>query len=655
MQQWVKPRPRHKKTFRKLYEKNYSVVARRWPHIAKLLDTLKPKLKHEVLFDPILGRPNLRVFAGDRAVMLHSPDPLLEAEQKVKSPEFRYPQFLIFLGLGLGFYPLVFKKLKGKFIKVMLIVEKYPEILKAAMHLVDLTPIFADPRVELMVGVPEDKLFPYLRKYMEFGTRKWFFKVVKFVVHEPSFALDKQYYKRVVSSTRDAIREALIFFGNDPQDSLIGLDNIVKNIEHIIFNPGVKDLYGKFRGKPAICVASGPSLAKNAHLLRQVQDKALIFCCDATLKPLLYRYGVRPHIVSSLERVPAVVKFFEGIEPDLLRDTWLGACPVVVPEVYETYGGPKIVVYRDFAHFRWLGIDRGILRIGPSCANMSFKVAEALGCNPIILVGQDLAFAETGESHVEGHVFGTQNVKLPQNAIWVRGNYAEKVATTRAWYMFLKHFELDIADYKGICINATEGGAYIEGTKVMKLADAIEEFVREPIYPVEVIREHLREPSVEEVRETVSSFKERLKETKEFMDDVMESYRSKLEEVMAFNREVLPPILSRTEDYLEDEEVERAKTLYNEIMKLKVETMGQELFYLYPMHVVQPYVINSEVELTAIFEKYNDYRFAYVEWVAKHQEWFRVMLGLLRECYVRLDWIDERIQQIEKKLNALVE
>ncbi len=653
---WIRPKPKQKKVLKKVYEKNFNILSQRWPHIAKLLTSAPKELKWEPVFDPVLGRPNAIITTKDgRKIQLHSPDPLMEAEQKTKEQEFRYPQFLVFLGMGLGFYPLIFMKKKGQFIKHMLIVERHPEILKAAMHLVDLTPLFADRRVELLVGAPENMVFPFLRKYMEFGTRKYFSKVIKFVIHEPSFAIAGSYYKHVVSAFKDAVRETLLFFGNDPHDSLIGLDNIIKNLENIIFNPGIKDLFGKFKGKPAICVASGPSLAKNAHLLREVQDKALIFCCDATLKPLLYRYGVRPHIVTSLERVPAVVKFFEGIEPELLQNTWLGACPVVVPEVYETYKGPKVIVYRDFAHFRWLGIDKGILRIGPSCANMSFKIAEALGCNPIILVGQDLAFAETGESHVEGHVFGTQNVKLPPNAIWVRGNYAEKVPTTRAWYMFLKHFELDIAEYNGLCINATEGGAYIEGTKVMKLSDAIDEYVREKIDPLDVIREHLQVPSAEKVEEDLQAFKTTLRKTKEFMDDVIDKYEAKLKDVIEFNKNILSEILKRTEDYLEPHEVEEAKRLYREITELKAKSMGAPLFYLYPMHVVQAYVINSEVELTSAFEKYMNYDFSYIEWVAKHEEWFRVMIDLLRICNKRLDWIEEEIIKIEEKLNSLVE
>lgn len=368
----------------------------------------------------------------------------------------------------------------------------------------------------------------------------------------------------------------------------------------------------------------------------------------------MYKYGVKPHFVTSLERVPEVVPFFEGIEPELIQNTWLAACPVVVPEVYDTYKGPKVIVYRDFAHFRWLGIDKGILRIGPSCANMSFKIAEALGCNPIILVGQDLAFAPTGESHIDGHLYGKDMVKPRKDAFYVKGNYSEKVLTYPVWYMFLKHFELDIADYPGICINATEGGAYITGTKVMKLAEAIEEYVREPFTPEKIIRETLGTVSIETTAKDLEKFTNVLNETKAFVEQVVTQYEEMLQEVQDFNKNILQEILKRTEDVLYEEEKERAKELHRKIQELKSKTMQHQLFYLYLMHVVQPYVINSEVELASCFEKYENFNFSYIEWVAKHEEWYKVMIGLIKECEKRLFWAEDVVENTLRSLRSSV-
>ena len=633
-----------KKLMRQMFERNMSVLSKRWPHIAQLIKNCKSDIEYEAVLSHVGGSPNLIAKLPDgRKIQFHSPNPKAEALSYLSQPDFRYPQFVVFLGLGLGFYPLFFLSEKSQTLKYMLIVEKDPEVLKWAMSLVDLTPVLSFPGTQLMVGVPEEKTYPFLRSYMEQGALKYYAKTIKMVIHEPSFALHKDYYMKVVRDLRDAVRETLLFFGNDPHDSLIGLDNIIKNLANIAKYPGIKDLFGKFRGKPAICVASGPSLKKNVHLLKDVQDKALIFCCDATLKPLL-KHGVKPHFVTSLERVPEVVPFFEGLDAETLKNTWLAACPVVVPEVYDTYQGPKVIVYRDFAHFKWLGIDKGILRIGPSCANMSFKIAEALGCNPIILVGQDLAFAETGESHVDGHIYGTDNVK-PKGAFYVEGNYQEKVLTTPVWYMFLKHFELDVAEFKGLCINATEGGAKITGTKVMKLKDAIDNFVTQSFDPVSIIRENLKEPSPEEVASALDKLSNRIAETREFVDFVLQKFNEALEEVMEYKKKVLAEILKRDVDKITDEERQITNQLANKLIKLKTEILGHQMFYLFLMHVVQPYVIKSEVEFAAILDKYRNIEFARVEFVAKHEVWFKVMIKLIELCRERLDWAEEVLKK----------
>ena len=65
-----------------------------------------------------------------------------------------------------------------------------------------------------------------------------------------------------------------------------------------------------------------------------------------------------------------------------------------MPETYANFPGEKIIVFRKFATFEWLDIKKGILDIGPSAGNMAFKVLEYLGCDPIIMIGQDLAITD---------------------------------------------------------------------------------------------------------------------------------------------------------------------------------------------------------------------------------------------------------------------
>jgi len=73
-----------------------------------------------------------------------------------------------------------------------------------------------------------------------------------------------------------------------------------------------------------------------------------------------------------------------------------------------------------------------------------------------------------------------------KNMITVKGNYVDKIPTRRDFRIFLDWFEMYIKgakEHEGIrVINATEGGAYIEGTEVMTLKDAIEEVCSKEVF-----------------------------------------------------------------------------------------------------------------------------------------------------------------------------
>ena len=51
----------------------------------------------------------------------------------------------------------------------------------------------------------------------------------------------------------------------------------------------------------------------------------------------------------------------------------------------------------------------------------------------------------------------------------------------------MQAYELDVAKYSGKTINATEGGAFIQGTEVMPLQKAIDIYLGEVINPLSII------------------------------------------------------------------------------------------------------------------------------------------------------------------------
>lgn len=440
-----------------IYLKNLTALKSRYPEYAELLEALPA-----VIIDPEEIAINEKQAPGFvEAIAQQDPD--------------KNTRIAIFLGINYGLELLYYGSIvspRKSTLKVIAI-EHDPLQLKKALHAFDLSEIILHPAMQIILtsttlfkditdNFVKDSIFYNL------GAFKIYYNFEYFEVH-------KEVYLQAVDVLRHAVNYSLMHYGNDGKDSIVGIRNMLNNYSEISNNPGVNLLKDAFKGVPAVCVAAGPSLDKNIKLIKSAVPNAVIFCVDAALKPLLDQ-GIRPHFVTSLEREIEVVNLFKDIKEDL-TGIYLAACPVVFNEVYQAYSGPRLIVYRQFDHFKWLMLKRGMLPIKASPGNMSFTMAEYMGCDPIILVGQDLALdgQKTNVTDTE-HPEGYADTYLNEPQFEVKGNYQDKVMTTRSLSIMLDGFNCDVPNYKGVCINATEGGAYIEGTKIMTLFEAISQY-----------------------------------------------------------------------------------------------------------------------------------------------------------------------------------
>lgn len=572
-------------------------------------------------------------------------DPLADAATQIKVLNLKNARLAIFLGMGLGYELMYYvqDEVNNQNTSYILVIEKDLEILRAAIETFDLTGFISNPQFKLIVGLEEGDLYTSLREYFSENNRYLFLKALKFIYHPSSLRLDKDYYIRAIQLVKDAGSQQMLYFGNDPHDSLIGIENMLTNLDEIISNPGINLLYNKFAGKPGIVVATGPSLNKNKHLLKGLEDKALIVAADASLRVLM-DMGIKPHLVTSLERVIEVVKLLEGFNKEEVKDVYLAACPVIRNEVYQAYSGPRVIVYRDFDHFKWLGIERGILKIQLSAGNMAFKVAEALGCDPIILIGQDLAFSRDGRTHAAGSVYG-ENQQLPPGEVFeVMGNDGKPIMTNRTWYSFLRSYEMDLLNYSGTCINATEGGAYITGTSVMPFQEAIDTHIQEEFYPRDAIRKSLTaftsQDAEEDLQQVLALIADTIKDFEEIIEychqgiSIYEKYKDELEgclnntENMKIIRKKLPDI---EQEILEPKQ--KCRQLHH-------------TFQLFFAHVFQSFAINFEMEMIAVPEKYEDPDMARVEIILRQVEWYAVIGELAGIC---LQSLVQASKQLEDK------
>lgn len=172
------------------------------------------------------------------------------------------------------------------------------------------------------------------------------------------------------------------------------LDHLATNIKQMIELPDATLLAGVLEGAPAVVVGAGPSLDLSLRDLPLAQGKALILAAASALGPLA-RAGVTPHLAFALEAADESRQFAGA---DQAR-TILAAASSGHPRHFSEWAGPRALFHLQ----PWLVGLAGLghcLPTGGHATSAAFSLALLWGCDPVILVGQDLAFSG-GRSHAQ--------------------------------------------------------------------------------------------------------------------------------------------------------------------------------------------------------------------------------------------------------------
>lgn len=234
---------------------------------------------------------------------------------------------------------------------------------------------------------------------------------------------------------------------------------------------------------PAIVVSAGPSLNKNIDELKKAKNKSFIIAVDTAIKPLI-SHGITPDMFAIVDGL----KPLDLIKVEECRDIPLLTTSVAAKAVLQYHRGKKFFFNEgvSFVNHMYEMNHKffGPMQSGGSVATLAFSYVSHLGFDRIILVGQDLALTGN-KTHADGTFQEKMQEQDTTHCKMVEGNYEDKVPTRSDFDEYRKWFEEYIANwskkYKNFTvINATEGGAKIEGTEIMTLKDAIaQECVKE--------------------------------------------------------------------------------------------------------------------------------------------------------------------------------
>lgn len=181
------------------------------------------------------------------------------------------------------------------------------------------------------------------------------------------------------------------------------------------------DVRGKGKGKPALLCAAGPSLEDALPDIKRLEEKCVIACVGRSYK-LLRRHDIRVDYTLSVEMFPWDGVIFEGLATKDVGETVLAYAPVCSHETVKNWPGRRTCMW-DPESAQILGQPHWILG-GNSVAHHMLNFAiQTLECDPIVLVGVDLAYPKP-RTHAEGtfHNWPEDVVKYEheyQQELWV--------------------------------------------------------------------------------------------------------------------------------------------------------------------------------------------------------------------------------------------
>jgi hypothetical protein len=610
------------------FERNIKSLIKSNSSLGTRLFAIDGNERYEVFQDP--NDPlNVNIFDNRNKVIFYEgrpQDEILAQVDRFEEEFSRYPVIFIYGIANALFVKLLLQNINHTHI---IVIEPEIELLYIALNLIDFSTEINKKRVHFF----ENHEIDFVRSVGIFSDPQ--IKVFCKTYHlEPNISYYEQYYGEVLvqcnANMVRAIHHVVTGLGNDTTDALIGLEWHLANVSKMIETPTLAELIQKMKTtKTAIIISTGPSLAKQLPLLQTIKEHATLLSVDASL-PILEKYGIKPDVVFSIERVAETAEFYLRTSPEFQKGIICAMSSLSHPLLVESVNGATMQMsMRPFGYTRYFNRpEYGYVGIGMSAANMAYEAAFHAKFETIILIGQDLAYGSDGKSHSEGHIFGS--LKKRQDDISVEAYGGEgSVQTSVIWNMFRNFFENDIytAAQEGVTtINATEGGARIHGADELTFSETISRYIDTNVVKEPIILTQSTSDSIEEKKRDVE-------EKIVFMESYVEMMQKKVStlfEKVALMCGKLDNL--RAKENLQKVDYDALAELMQEIDEIKSKFDEDEFVNIF-IDVTQALIVHHELEIAQLqvrpIRDDDDRRLKMIDWIYAHKSWLFALAGIM--------------------------
>jgi len=531
-----------------ILERNLAALARSSSRTAELIRAAAPRTDVE-FFEAEDKAVSAQIGAGPSARALASRRrPLDEARRLADTVDLTKAGCLVVTGFGLGHHVAALARRLER-TGVMLVFEPDVALLRAVLERIDHSAWLLSSNTAILTD-PDDRAaisrsIAGLEPIVALG--------VKLVDHPASrerLGDAARRFESHVATTVEAVRTAS---ATTLVKAMTTMRNLTQNVGDYARCAGIADLADAARGRAAIVIAAGPSLHRQLDLLAEpgLRDRFVIIAVQTVLKPLLQR-GIRPHFVTALDYHEMSRRFYEGLTAEDVEGVTLVAEPKCNPAIVEAFPGDKRFVgdnILDQLLGENLAKENTRLTPGATVAHLAYYLARHLGCDPVILVGQDLGFTD-GQYYSAGaaihqvwsaelNVFNTLEMLEWQRIVRMGASLREAtdtlgrpILTDEQMSTYLEQFQRDFAAdaEKGLrTIDATDGGVAKSHTTPMPLAEALAAYAGADAPPIRLPAARVANPPstrrveerVREVRQGAWRIGDLSRKTKALLEDML--------------------------------------------------------------------------------------------------------------------------------------
>jgi len=438
------------------------------------------------------GQPNFKIHHKTGSVTLHTNYSLEREEERIYSKtNMDRNKLTIAFGLGCGYH--LHRFLRENPNCELIIIEPSYKVLYEVIRHVDLKPFFKNTRIKFLISVEIEELSQYLGECYTYHR----YSGIQFLTlpsYEALYGSEMEILKKnfLEQMSRYTINLLTIMESKGEYT-----ENCMLSTEFLGRFPWAYRLFNQFQNVPTIIISAGPSLHLHFERLRELKDKALLISVDTAL-PILKQHGITPHMVCTADPTQGNFIHMKGLD---LEGTYLVIEPMTYSKI-PTLPNVKAFIanFQGYYSSYLANFARhpSEMESWGSIASTCFNLAVLMGSNPIIFVGQDLAYSDflyhcpksrfddNYRSFIEGnpsyHLYtsyqGNHILRFQEYPIYAEPDILGGTAfTQKNMKLYAGYLTENFVKSGRRVINASERGILKEGCEIMTLQQVQETIV----------------------------------------------------------------------------------------------------------------------------------------------------------------------------------